>query len=75
MLDMIITDKEAIINEYVTTDITLEELSKIYSIELEDLHQLVQEFDKHHKIDIESQKVICKLYDRSNFSIKELALV
>ena len=75
MLDMIITDKEAIINEYVTTDITLEELSKIYSIELEDLHRLVQEFDKHHKIDIESQKVICKLYDRSNFSIKEIAFI
>lgn len=75
MLDMIIADKDEIINEYVTTDITLEELSGIYSIELEDLHRLVQEFDEHHKIDIESRKVICRLYDRSNFSIKDIAFI
>lgn len=75
MLDMIISDKDEIINEYVTTDITIEEISEIYGIELEDLHTLVQEFDKHHNIDIETQKVICKLYDRSNFPIKDIAFI
>lgn len=75
MFDMIITDKDEIINEYVVTDITLEELSEIYGVELEELHQAIQDFDEKHKISIESRKVICKLYDRSNFSVKDIAFI